>query len=166
MNCPNCGAPMALFGGRPAWECGHCGTIVRMDPGPADGVRILGGDPPTKYECPVCHRMLVAATVDDRHPIEACTVCSGLLMPLSLFATTVIAKRRSAVTPAVTPARGSARDLERTVECPSCGRRMMTDWYYGPGNAVIDRCEGCDLVWLDGGELQRVIDAPGPDRIA
>lgn len=166
MNCPNCGAPMALLENRPAWQCGHCGTIVRMDPGPADGVRVPESATPSAYQCPICHHALVAATVDERHPIDACAECNGLLMPLSLFATTVIAKRRSAVTPATTPTRGNGRDLQRLVECPACGERMITDWYYGPGNVVIDRCEGCDRVWLDGGELQRVIDAPGPDRIA
>jgi Zn-finger nucleic acid-binding protein len=41
---------------------------------------------------------------------------------------------------------------------------MIADWYYGPGNIVIDTCPPCDLVWLDAGELQRAIDAPGRDR--
>ena len=42
---------------------------------------------------------------------------------------------------------------------------MLTDWYYGRGHVVIDRCEACDLVWLDGGELQTIIEAPSPDRL-
>ena len=41
---------------------------------------------------------------------------------------------------------------------------MLTDWYYGGGNVIIDRCVGCDLVWLDYGELKQIIDAPGIDR--
>ena len=41
---------------------------------------------------------------------------------------------------------------------------MTTDWYYGPGNIILDRCVPCDLVWLDYGELTQVIDAPGVDR--
>jgi hypothetical protein len=114
----------------------------------------------------VCHQALAAATIDNRQRIDACTVCTGLLMPLPLFATTVMAKRRAAVTPAVVPRPNSTRDLDRHIVCPNCGEAMLTDWYYGPGNVVIDRCEPCELVWLDGGELQRVIDAPGPDRIA
>jgi len=158
---------MALLENRPAWECGHCRTIVRIDPGPIDGVRLAEKDAhPSSYECPVCRRPLAAATLDERHRIDVCTECHGLLFPLSLFATTVVAKRRAAVKPSVIPSRGSLRDLERSLDCPNCGERMITDWYYGPGNVVIDRCERCDLVWLDGGELQRVIDAPGPDRIA
>jgi Zn-finger nucleic acid-binding protein len=165
MNCPNCGAPMALLEGRPVWECNHCSTMVRLDKGPAEGVRVDSNDA-SPFSCPVCHRPLAGATIDGRHPIDACTTCDGLLIPLPLFATTLMAKRRAAVTPSVFPERVSSRDLERVVQCPSCGRTMITDWYYGPGHVVIDRCEECGLIWLDGGELQRVIDAPGPDRIA
>ena len=41
---------------------------------------------------------------------------------------------------------------------------MSTHPYYGPGNIVIDSCEGCDAVWLDFGELTQITDAPGRDR--
>ena len=50
------------------------------------------------------------------------------------------------------------------IVCPNCEGPMLTDWYYGPGNIVIDTCPACDLVWLDAGELRRVVDAPGLDR--
>ena len=33
---------------------------------------------------------------------------------------------------------------------------MDTHPYGGPGNIVIDNCAGCELNWLDYGELQRV----------
>ena len=41
---------------------------------------------------------------------------------------------------------------------------MLTHPYYGPGNVTIDSCEGCELVWLDFGELRQIVDAPGKDR--
>jgi Zn-finger nucleic acid-binding protein len=28
----------------------------------------------------------------------------------------------------------------------------------------MDRCVSCDVVWLDYGELKRIVDAPGVDR--
>jgi Zn-finger nucleic acid-binding protein len=166
MNCPNCGAPMTPHTSRRTWQCGHCATTLRMDPGPVDGVRLLENNASSRYECPVCHRALVAATMDDRHQVDTCLECKGLLMPLSLFGTTIIAKRRTTATSLSPTVQGGAIELDRSISCPSCGHRMMTDWYYGPGHVVIDRCESCDLVWLDGGELQRVIEAPGPDRTA
>ena len=41
---------------------------------------------------------------------------------------------------------------------------MSTHPYYGPGNIVIDTCAGCGVIWLDFGELNRVVAAPGRDR--
>ncbi len=35
--------------------------------------------------------------------------------------------------------------------------------YYGPSTIVIDTCHTCDALWLDYGELGRVINAPGKD---
>jgi Zn-finger nucleic acid-binding protein len=54
--------------------------------------------------------------------------------------------------------------MAREVCCPRCRARMATHPYYGPGRIIIDTCEPCHLIWLDPGEIERVIDAPGRDR--
>ena len=54
--------------------------------------------------------------------------------------------------------------LGRRLTCPTCGKRMIADRYYGPGNVVMDGCPSCDTVWLDFGELKQIVDAPGADR--
>ena len=113
----------------------------------------------------VVPRILQEAVMDSRYRLDACPACRGLLLAREVFAATVAAKRRSATTATVMPKRVSPRQLQRQIDCPSCAVTMMTDWYYGPGHVVIDRCEACDLVWLDGGELQTIIEAPGPDRL-
>jgi len=41
---------------------------------------------------------------------------------------------------------------------------METFQYNGPGNIVIDTCHQCDLIWLDFGEITKVVNAPGRDR--
>ena len=41
---------------------------------------------------------------------------------------------------------------------------MSTHRFLGPENIVIDTCVGCKLIWLDYGELSKVINAPGRDR--
>lgn len=153
---------MALLETRPCWQCGHCSTLVC--PESAARVRVLrttqnGGT----HACPVCVQPMLAAVMDDRYRIEMCERCKGTLMPRRTFADTVVGRRRAAATPAATPSPANRRELERRVACP-CGGGMLTDWYYGPGNIVIDSCPACDLVWLDAGELQRVVDAPGADR--
>lgn len=162
MNCPNCGAPMALHPTRPCWSCGHCKSLVCPEPA-ADGVRTIGE---RGHDCPVCRIALTRAVMDDREAIELCERCKGILMPRRAFAETLTARRRAAQTPSVTPSPADRADLQRRVACPQCRASMLTDWYYGPGNIVIDTCTTCDLVWLDAGELGRAIDAPGSDRRA
>lgn len=163
MNCPNCGAPMALLDGRPAWHCGHCNTTVRAG-GVSDGVRLLDGGERDALPCPVCRQPLRPAILDDRHRIDVCEQCAGMLMRQDAFAETLMAKRRALVTPSIVPPPVGASELERRVACPSCAKTMITDWYYGPGHVIIDRCVTCDLIWLDGGELTTLVEAPGPDR--
>jgi Zn-finger nucleic acid-binding protein len=155
---------MALPEGRPAWHCDHCDTTIRLESGP-NGVRLVGSQAGPELECPLGHEPLQAAVMDDHYRINACATCRGLLMAREVFAETVAARRWGATTPSVMPKKVSPRQLDRRVHCPSCHATMITDWYYGPGHVVIDRCETCDLVWLDGGELQTILEAPGPDRV-
>jgi Zn-finger nucleic acid-binding protein len=156
---------MALLETRPCWQCGHCGTLIAPESAALDGVRVLGGPQDGRARaCPVCAQPMLAAVMDDRYRIEMCAQCKGTLMPRETFAETVVGRRREATTAATSPPPANRRELQRRVACPSCEGRMLTDWYYGPGNIVIDSCPACDLVWLDAGELQRVVDAPGGDR--
>ena len=55
-------------------------------------------------------------------------------------------------------------ELERRTFCPVCEKEMDTFQYMGPGNIVIDTCHHCDLIWLDYGEITKVVNAPGRDR--
>ena len=77
----------------------------------------------------------------------------------------VVEKRRAWATETPEPPIPLNRqDLERKVRCPACTGPMTTHPYYGPGNVVIDSCEPCELIWLDFGELEQIVDAPGKDR--
>ncbi len=46
-------------------------------------------------------------------------------------------------------------------KCPTCDKTFETHAYAGPGTTVIDACSQCETVWLDGGELERIEQAPG-----
>ena len=151
---------MALLASRPCWQCDHCGSLVCPEPA-ADGVRVTGGP---GHGCPVCRQALVRAVMDDRVAIEICERCKGIFMAREAFADTLLARRRAAQTPSVTPGPVDRRELDRRIACPNCSHEMIADWYYGPGHIVIDTCPACDVVWLDAGELGRAIDAPGRDR--
>lgn len=42
--------------------------------------------------------------------------------------------------------------------CPKCGGRMRT---YDRSSIVVEQCEDCRGIFLDGGELERLIDVEG-----
>lgn len=45
--------------------------------------------------------------------------------------------------------------------CPACSELMDVHPYSGPGNAIIDACRSCQMVWLDHQELSQIVKAAG-----
>ena len=163
MNCTNCGAALALVESRRYFQCAHCGTYQFTEAVEADGIRIVGqpADAPT---CPICAVTMAHALLDDRHPIDFCARCRGILMTRTSFAEVTQRRRAWATSPPAAPSPLDLTELRRQRACPKCGRAFDTYAHSGPGNVVIDNCTGCDLIWLDFGEIRRIVDAPGRDR--
>lgn len=154
---------MELFERRGYFVCNHCGTFHFVDGNAVDGVRVLLRDA-AALPCPLCGHTLARSILDDGHAVEHCERCRGLLVQRSTFADVVTLRRARQTGAPVPPAPLDPRELKRTVTCPSCRQRMDVHPYYGPGNVVIDSCSGCNLVWLDHGELRQIGEAPGRDR--
>ena len=144
------------------YVCAHCGTSVLPDAVERDGIRILGPSD-SELSCALCKVPFLRGLVNE-YQVDYCEKCHGILLNRHDFAELVWRSRAWAKSASVIPAPGNAAELRRKISCARCGTRMTTDWYYGPGNVIIDRCVSCDLVWLDYGELNQIIDAPGPDR--
>jgi Zn-finger nucleic acid-binding protein len=149
MNCPNCGAALQVVPNRTHLSCPYCQSLHFPEP-IAEGVVPLDEDHP--FQCPCCERPLAAAALDG-DAVGYCTACRGILLSSDHFAQ-VIASRREVngrrhrrVEP-IDPT-----EFRRISRCPRCGRRTDTHTYGGGGNAVIDSCHRCHLVWLDAGEL-------------
>jgi Zn-finger nucleic acid-binding protein len=162
MNCTNCGAAMELTESRRFLICRYCGTFNFPDPVDADGVRVVGHLPDAPA-CPVCDTTLAAAVMDEK-PVHFCARCRGILLPRTSFASIVQKRRAWATEPPVEPRPLARKDLERRLPCPNCRRHFDTYPHYGPGNVVIDNCAGCDVIWLDFGEIRSIVEAPGRDR--
>ena len=162
MNCQHCSAPMTLFRERGYFYCEHCGSF-HFPPASADGVRLLG-EAPEGIDCPVCRAPLLVATLDDRYHGYRCESCRGMLFLRSSFRQAIQSRRARALGPADPPRQLPRRELARRLTCPRCERPMHTHPYYGPGNTVIDTCDPCNLIWLDPGELDQIVHAPGRDR--
>lgn len=156
MNCPNCAAPMHFERERVCFSCEYCGSIAFVEPSD-DGIVVLGE--PTRYACPVCRRSLVLALVG-RTEVSYCSNCRGMLVSQLAFFHTIRYLRARSKQPPLEPPPLDRGELKRQTRCPRCQEAMHTHPYGGPGNIVVDNCLRCHLIWLDHGEVARIIRAP------
>jgi Zn-finger nucleic acid-binding protein len=140
---------MTPAGNRPHLLCRHCSQFYF--PGETgDGVKVSGE--PTGAACPVCRVPLQSAEAEGEI-VCYCDRCRGFLTPVDGFAR-IVARRRSRQadhdnrTDPFDPV-----ELQRLLTCPNCQQHMEAHPYYGGGNAVVDTCQDCQLLWLDAGEL-------------
>lgn len=162
MNCPHCGAPMTLFRERDYYYCEHCQSYHFPDQD-QEGLRVLGENP-EGIHCPHCRVLLNLITYDDFFQGYQCPKCQGLLFNRTTFREAIDFRRSRAKTPPEPFSIFDPGELERDSFCSVCQNKMDTFQYNGPGNIVIDTCHSCDQIWLDYGELQKVVNAPGKDR--
>ena len=156
MNCINCGGPLHLIPGKDYFRCPYCTTMHFPDEN-QDGVRALGV--PSQVSCPACSTELISAAIDEI-PILYCTKCRGILAEPPRFRRIVESRRVRSRKRATPPQPISRAEFARKLRCPECRRPMEVHPYYGPGNAVIDSCGFCALIWLDHGELNVIVSAP------
>jgi len=155
MNCPNCGARMRLDEGADHWSCDFCLTLHAPDPD-EDGLSLLGA---AQEDCPLCRRPLNHAVLAGVR-LLSCPECHGILMPMEGFVPVAERLRANLPGTSIPLAPPPERQLQRRITCPRCRQTMNTHLYGGPGRIIIDSCETCAQVWLDGGELRRVASAP------
>ena len=133
--------------------CDHCGSIAER--AVVYDVETFGESART---CPQCAKALLEARIDGC-PVLYCVSCKGVLVEMKEFVTLTEAVRARA------PRAGNVlprtqQPGDRLLFCPICGQPMLSHFYGGAGNIVLDTCEACQVNWLDPGELQRIARAP------
>jgi Zn-finger nucleic acid-binding protein len=159
VNCPACGAPITPKPDTAGYLCGYCRAAFY--PGEEeDGVQRSedAAAPVVTDSCPLCSQGLVHARIAGTH-VLFCNRCHGLLLPMSALPGLIEQIHRTVDKPAV-QAPPEPADLQRVVHCPRCQQRMDTHFYAGPGNVIVDSCGACLVLWLDRGELTRIVHAP------
>jgi Zn-finger nucleic acid-binding protein len=141
---------MAPVANRNHFHCRHCGNY-HFPAETGDGVSPT--DEPTGLSCPVCVRLPLQVAFVEGEPVCYCDHCRGFLMKAVAFAEVVTKRRRRHGPQEQRPDPFDHAELGRPLSCPSCRERMDTHPYFGGGNAVVDTCEPCGLIWLDAGEL-------------
>jgi Zn-finger nucleic acid-binding protein len=144
--------------GNATLRCDYCNSVVIALPDNA-GVCFLDETP--NLTCPLCTVPLWSASLAGMQ-LQACKRCHGQLVSMAAFEE-LIERMRAQQDGAEIPAALDHPDLNRSINCPNCHHLMDTHFYYGGGNAVISGCEQCNLNWLDGGVLMRIVRAPHRD---
>ncbi|MFC1997038.1 zf-TFIIB domain-containing protein [Chloroflexota bacterium] len=162
MNCKNCGGPMNLYREQDYYHCEYCNSF-HFPSASSDGIRLVG-EAPEGTLCPNCRIPMDMATLDDAYRGYQCKNCQGLLLSRGSFRMTIETRRAKATTPPEQPKPLNQEELNRKLDCPICDQVMSTHPYMGPGTIVIDTCDQCNVIWLDTGELERVVNSPGKDH--
>lgn len=164
MNCENCSTVMLFEEEGAYYHCPTCGELqffdpIEDEPHPEEESKLIDRE----LECPVCEEQLTPAALQLLQ-VHHCEGCRGILLRHQDFGILAHELRRKATGPPTIPKPLDPSELEREIACPVCFHLLNTHPYYGPGSIVIDSCGNCGVVWLDGGELETVINAPGKGR--
>lgn len=100
-------------------------------------------------ECPRCQspQTLVEVTLDEDVVVDACRGCKGIFFDKDELGTFL---HLSKDLPDYKTLMASA---EPSFPCPKCKAQMRELHYVKGSDLAVDTCEGCEGVWLDGGEI-------------
>jgi Zn-finger nucleic acid-binding protein len=103
--------------------------------------------------CPRCSTELQEAEISNER-LHVCPGCRGslilqrLLIPVLTALSRELAREIDLDTP-IDP----VEDVGANVRCPRCGGLMENFGYMGTDLVHFDRCERCEAIWSDAGEL-------------
>jgi Zn-finger nucleic acid-binding protein len=138
-------------------SCSHCGSVESR----AGIVGHIEAGAGSEMACPSCATLLSHGRLDG-FPLQLCPRCEGMLIEMEHFVSVIGAARAHEEACGAIPPRRQTPGA-RTIDCPACHRPMLSHFYGGPGNLVIDTCETCHVNWLDAGELRRIARASDRD---
>ena len=160
MKCQRCGAALPVG----VDVCQHCKTLNDTDFRQLGQAQIATGGSVDECQCPRCHSPLVFLKIQmgEVYPVHRCKKCLG-----TFFSSDDLRQLVNSV------ADGKAMDKARIAQlcketpkeiwpityipCPTCRQTMMRSGYRGNATIMTDVCRDHG-VWLDGGELGRILN--------
>jgi len=178
LRCPGCGAPASAD----TVGCDYCGSALATVSCPSCFAPLFRG---SRF-CTSCGVEVTREVIDDAKPLpcprckadmellrlggttlRSCAECGGLwLDPQALQRLCDTREERAGVVSVLAarvPTTEAAPDVVKYAPCPSCTKLMNRMNFAKSSGVILDVCKN-DGVWLDRGELQRVlgfVDAGG-----
>lgn len=159
MDCRKCGAPLPAK----SRVCRFCSTLADVDLRQRRKRRLGAGERP----CPRCETPLEILHIDVAGGLEIdrCEACHGIffdpgeledVLSEAEAGTHDVDHQRLDV---LAEEETETRDFEQVsyVPCPDCGRLMNRKSWGSRSGVVVDRCRDHG-VWVDGGELRRLVE--------
>ncbi|MGE0488748.1 MAG: zf-TFIIB domain-containing protein [Vulcanimicrobiota bacterium] len=155
-NCRACAAPLSDF---VTGRCQYCGRVNDLDLRQLDAGQSLGGA--AQSRCPRCREALLKLEIQFGVPfeLERCKRCLGVFFEVSELERLLrlIASDRSIDQGRLQRLMAEHKEAWPVsyLPCPACAE-PMTRTCFGQSPVIIDRCKAHG-VWLDGGELGRLL---------
>lgn len=138
--------------------CANCGAEATRE--------VVEDAKPLK--CPRCREDMQALKLGGTEARE-CPQCGGLWLDLESLDRLTSERDElvatSSILAARTPLRSTMPDTVRYVPCPACEKLMNRTNFAHVSGVILDVCKGHG-VWMDRGELQRILDFVGSGGLA
>lgn len=159
MNCSNCAAPIPVRSN----ICRFCGTVNDTDLRHVRGAASI--EPPGERPCPRCDVRMnpVDLGAEGEFIIERCGRCFGLFFDageLELLietSTSDVARIDRAKMTSLVEEEGGVESVVKYARCPDCREFMNRKNYGARSGVVVDTCK-THGIWLDAGELRRILN--------
>ena len=111
--------------------------------------------------CPRCNNTLKRVTVKDL-ALDTCESCEGLWLDRDelqkIISISIDQLEVSAISDSLVTENEYLPKLKNPLNCPFCNALMQNFNYCYDSGVLIDKCRLCGGIWLDDGELKRIID--------
>jgi Zn-finger nucleic acid-binding protein len=105
--------------------------------------------------CPRCNIPLSVEEHGDIH-MENCRHCGGRWLSMEDLKAIVEVIALRSESP-IARQGVDLTDVRQDAPCPRCGVPMEPFNYAADSGIILDKCHHCDGLWLDGGDLERVL---------
>lgn len=180
LRCPGCGAPADAD----AAACAYCGSALATVTCASCFAPMFAGsrfcarcgaeakrellDDAKPLHCPRCREQMQALRLGATE-VRECGACGGLWLDPESLQKLADAREQHAEVMSVLatrlPTTPAGEDVVRYSPCPSCGKLMNRVNFAHSSGVIIDVCK-THGIWLDRGELERLLDFIGSGGLA